>query len=347
MKRIAAFLAVVALGASGLFAAISNPAATVYLTKTSVISTADLDARVAEYRNIYQQQGQDPNLVKPLDVLNVMINNELFRQGAARAGIVITDQMIDFAIAQLEDNYRNQTGATDEQFRQAAIDRMGSWEAFRSDISDQILVQQYLQKEKGDKISQTPTVTDDEIQKTYTQYRTQFVQPENVKISHIFIPFDEGGDKTKDAANKRLLDTVAADIKSGKITFEEAVSQYSQDQQSKNSAGDIGWLTREDTSAAQMLGQDFIDQSFATPVGSTSDVITSLAGYHIVKILAHGDARILDLQDPIGPSTNTTLSAYIRAQLLQQKQQQQIIDAETELVNELRAQARIKVLYTE
>lgn len=343
-KSIACVALSLVCAAHGLFAAISTPAATVNLTKTTVITTDDLNAKVKEYQDMYTQAGQDPTQVQPVQVLNVMINDELFRQGAARDGVNITDTDVTNQINSIQAQYLQQ-GATAEQFQDAVVSRYGSMDAYRSTIKDQMLVQQYLLLKKGDVLRSTPEVSDQEVQQVYNRYRTQFVQPENVKISHIFIPFDQNDDQGKDNANKALLDQVASDIKSGKITFEAAVSQYSQDDGSKDRAGDIGWLTRDDTSAVRMLGQDFVDEAFATPVGGTSDVIVSNQGYHIVKILAHGDPKFLALTDKIGPDSNATVADYIRQQLASQKQQDNIQKAENDMVEELRGQARIKVLY--
>lgn len=343
MKRILA-LAALMTAMSGLFAAINNPAATVFLTKTTVILTDELNAKVKEYQDLYTQAGQDPTKVQPVEVLNVMINDELFRQGAARDGVVVSDVDAENQIKAMQSQYAQQ-GVSEEQFRQMVNQRFGSWEKFRQNVKDQILVQRYMMQAKGDEINAEVTVSDNEVSDTYRRNKTQFIQPENVKISHIYIPFDKDGDTAKDNANKALLDGVARDIKSGKTTFEEAVLAYSQDEGSKNKAGDIGWLTTEDKSAVQTLGQDFVDQAFETPVGKTSDVIVSNQGYHIVKILSHGDAKFLGLDDKIGPETNNTVRDYIKATLVQQKQQEQLQKAESDLIKELREKARIKVLY--
>ena len=75
-------------------ATIGAPAATVRLTKTTPISMAELEAEVAEYQQSAKAAGQDPATIDPLQVLNLLINNELFRQGAARDGVKITDAMM-------------------------------------------------------------------------------------------------------------------------------------------------------------------------------------------------------------------------------------------------------------
>ena len=88
-------------------AAINSPAATVYLTKTTVISMDELNSKVKGYQDAFSASGQDPTKVNVLDVLNTMINDELFRQGAARDKVVITDSMIDQAYNQMMNQYKS------------------------------------------------------------------------------------------------------------------------------------------------------------------------------------------------------------------------------------------------
>jgi parvulin-like peptidyl-prolyl isomerase len=188
------------------------------------------------------------------------------------------------------------------------------------------------------------TVTDAEIQTAYRRNKAQLVLPENVKISHIYIPFDK--DSAKDAQNKATLEQVAKKLKDGSLSFEQAVTQYSQDTDSKDKAGDIGWLTVDNTQALQSLGQTFVDTAFSTPVGSTSDVVVSNSGYHIIKILAHNDAKILALDDKTGPDTTQTVREYLKAQLQSTKQQENYQKAINALLADLHKQATIKILYS-
>jgi hypothetical protein len=130
MKRFTVVLSIVLLSMSGLFAAaINSPAATVYLTKTTVISMDQLNAKVKSYQDAYTAQGQDPTKVDTMDVLNTMVNDELFRQGAARDKVIITDSMIDQAYNQVKSQY-NAAGATDDQFVQVINRTYGSIQAY-------------------------------------------------------------------------------------------------------------------------------------------------------------------------------------------------------------------------
>lgn len=346
MKRRAIVIAVMLLVGFHLVAAtIGAPAATVRLTKTTPISMAELDAEVAEYQQSAKTAGQDPSTIDPLQVLNLLINNELFRQGAARDGVKITDSMIDSAYASQKANLEASYGQniSDEQFAEVIKNNFGSVEAYRKMVGEQLMVDSYVRLKKADVLNKPVSITDTEINSFYRKNRTQFVSPETVKLSHIYIPFS--ADQATNDKNKATLDEVAAKIKAGTMTFEKAVVDYSQDAQSKNKAGDIGWLTMDNTDAQAGLGDAFFDVAFTTDVGTTSPVVTSLTGYHILKVLAYNETKILGLDEPISPNTNSTIRDYIRSELASAKQQETYYQAINGLVDDLRKSATVNILY--
>ena len=346
MKRILVLVTTVLLTSTMLFAAsIGAPAATVRLTKTTPITVADLDAEVARYQASAVQSGTDPASVDPLQVLSLLINNELFRQGAARDGVKITDSMIDQAYASqkssIEANYGQKL--TDEEFTQVVNSNFGSVVSYKKMISEQLMVDTYVRMKKSSELNKPISISDTEISSFYRKNKTQFVSPETVKLSHIFIPFTE--DEVTNKKNKETMESVAQQLKNRSITFEKAVVTYSQDTRSKTKAGDIGWLTMDDTQALQGLGETFFDVAFSTEVGDTSGVIASNTGLHIIKILAYNETKILGLDDQINPDSTSTIRDYITSQLTGAKQQEVYYTAINSLVEDLRKSATINILY--
>lgn len=334
----------VCIGSMMFGATIGAPAATVRLTKTTPISVSELDAEVQKYKDSAAQSGQTDANIDPLQVLNIMINNELFRQGAARDGVKVTDAMVDSAYASQKANLGATYGAlTDEQFAKVISDNFGTVDAYRKMIGEQLLVDSYVRLKKATELNTPVSITDAEITSFYRKNKTQFVSPETVKLSHIFIPFNQ--DQTANDANKALLEDVAKKIKNGELTFEKAVAQYSQDAKSKNIAGDIGWLTMDNKDALAGLGQNFFDVAFSTEVGSISDLVVSNTGFHILKVLAYNEMKILGLDDAISPNTSTTIRDYIKSQLTSAKQQENYYNAINALVEELRKSATVNILY--
>ncbi len=346
MKRILVMVITLLLASTLLSAApIGAPAATVRLTKTTPISVADLDAEVARYKASAVQNGTDPATIDPLQILGLLINNELFRQGAARDGVKITDAMIDQAYASqktsIESNYGQKL--TDEEFKQVVNANFGTVESYKKMIAEQLMVDAYVRMKKASELNKPVSISETEVSSFYRKNKTQFVSPETVKLSHIFIPFTD--DEAANAKNKETMEQVAQKLHSGTLSFEKAVTEYSQDPRSKTKAGDIGWLTMDDTQALQGLGDAFFDVAFATEVGNTSDVVTSNTGFHILKILAYNETKILGLDDQINPDTTSTIRDYITSQLTGAKQQEIYYSAINSLVEDLRKSASVNILY--
>ncbi len=346
MKRIIFLVVTVFLASTMLFSApIGAPAATVRLTKTTPIPVADLEAEVARYQASAVQSGSDPAAVDPLQILGLLINNELFRQGAARDGVKITDSMIDQSYASQKANIETNYGQklSDDEFKQVVNSNFGSVESYKKMIGEQLMVDSYVRMKKASELNKPVSISETEVSSFYRKNKTQFVSPETVKLSHIFIPFTE--DETTNAKNKDTMERVAQQLRYGTLTFEKAVVEYSQDTRSKTKAGDIGWLTMDDEQALLGLGNTFFDVAFSTDVGDTSGVVASNTGLHILKILAYNETKILALDDQVNPDTTTTIRDYITAQLTGAKQQEVYYSAINSLVEDLRRSASVNILY--
>ncbi len=187
------------------------------------------------------------------------------------------------------------------------------------------------------------TPSDDDMKNFYRRNQTFFVMAENVKFSQIFM--EKTGDAELDDYNLVVMNAVSDDIKSGKITFEAAVNQYTEDEDAKLVGGETGWLAANNTSAAEVFGQDFVDSVIESPVGGISDVIESGVGYHIVKVTVHNDAKLLGINDRIQPDQSLTVYQYIQSGLAQQNMQIAMNEALNDLLEDLRSEARIRILY--
>ena len=134
------------------------------------------------------------------------------------------------------------------------------------------------------------------------------------------------------------------DIKNGKITFEKAVSQYSEDKSSSTSGGEIGWLSIDDNDTLSYMGENFFNEVFKLDAGEVSKVIESLAGYHIVKVTVHNDLKFLGLDDTVSPADTMTVREYIYNYLANENYSIIFQKAYIAIIDELRAVASIKYL---
>lgn len=315
---------------------INQPAATVNLIRNKVITYQDVNNALA---------AQNLTAENALQVLDILINNEVFLQGAERDGVKITDSQVNQLVAQQKANFEQQTGQkfTTEEFNNQIIAAYGSLDAYRTAIKEQYIVQTYLVQKKGAELENITVPSDADINAFYRKNKTQFVQAENVKLAHIYM--EKTGDSAKDKALLNTINNVYKEIQSGNLTFEAAVNEYSQDEDSKNVGGEIGWLTADNDVAYQGWGAEFCDTVLSLPVGKVSEVLESYTGYHIVRNSVHNDARMLSLDDRISPESNVTVYEYIKSGLYSQNQQQKLAELLNVLVSELRTQAKIRVLY--
>ncbi|MDP2175543.1 MAG: peptidylprolyl isomerase [Bacteroidota bacterium] len=106
-----------------------------------------------------------------------------------------------------------------------------------------------------------------------------YVRMQNeVNASHIliFISNDALPADTLIAFNK--IKAIRTEILSGKINFDNAAVQYSEDPTAKDNKGSLGYF-----SAFQMI-YEFENAAFNTPVGEISAPVRTQFGYHLVKV---------------------------------------------------------------
>ena len=318
------------------FSAISTPIVRLNLTKTYVITQEMLDAKVADYKEVYGE-------VDSAQVLDAMISDELISQAMERDGYVLTDDQKNELLAAQKSSIESQLGMslTEEQFASVIETNYGvDLNTFKEYLAQQYLLQNYVMNAKSDMFTEDSVMpTSSEVESFYKKNKSSFISPENVKLAHIFFQF--GDDKA--AALKKATD-VANQIKNGKITFEKAVTTYSEDTDSIASGGDIGWLSISDTDTMAYMGEEFFDKVFELDAGDVSGVIESLAGYHIVKVSAHNEAKILGIDDKVSPTDSTTVRDYIANYLYQEKVNEVYQQAFVSLVADLKSQASIKYL---
>ncbi len=77
-----------------------------------------------------------------------------------------------------------------------------------------------------------------------------------------------------DARARAKLEQIAADIKSGKTTFDKAAKEFSQDPGSANRGGDLGWATPD------IFDPAFRDALMRLNKGQTSGPVHSSFGWH-------------------------------------------------------------------
>lgn len=309
--------------------------AQVKLTKTHLIKLAYLEEKleVAE-----KQFGKALTDELKEQVLDSIINNELMMQAAARDGIVVNE-------TQIMDMLRQQAGqnATDDQIKEAvAAQYQMKWDEVLKGLINQLTLQEYIKKVGADdlqKLASPPT--EDEIVEFYNSNKTKFVNPDMVRLNHIYFR-TQGKTEEEAKAAKKLADESMTKIKQGQKTFEELVDEVSEDRNSVANGGELGFITRDNPTHKQLLGNDFLDTVFSLPMEGIHGVYKSNSGYHIVVVTEKRSARFLKLTDPVDPSAPGTVAQFIAQNLQQQKVSKAFAQVTEKVVEDVRKEAVIK-----
>ena len=132
-------------------------------------------------------------------------------------------------------------------------------------------------------------VSDGDLKQIYQQDIAQFQVPNRVHVEHILL-FTRGKTDAEVAEVQKRAENVLKEVKKGG-KFEDLAKKYSEDTQTKDKGGDLGWVTAGQTVPA------FEKAAFSTPKGATSDLVKTEFGFHILKIVDKETAHTKPLEE--------------------------------------------------
>lgn len=185
-------------------------------------------------------------------ILDNMINEELVRQEADKAGVAITDADLDQELATLKKSF-----SSDEEFDMAMAQSGMTMDNLKRQMAMTLRMKKLLEPKTD--------VTDEEVQTYYEQNKESMATPEMVRASHILV------------ATQEEADAIVAQLKSG-ADFAQLAAEKSTDPGSKDKGGDLDFFARGD------MAPEFEEVAFTLGVGDTSGVVKSSYGYHIIKV---------------------------------------------------------------
>lgn len=190
-------------------------------------------------------------------MLGSLIDRELTLQCAEQRGVTVSDEEIQSYVDKMSSQY-----SSEEAWQQAVKD--AGWQdldsykdALRYSITSEKL-------EEGFKAEQEELMDDTALLTAVNDNKTTYDGIK--KSSHILFSTD----------NEAQANEVLAQIQSGALSFEDAVQQYSTDEESKANGGDVGW----DKFAA--LDSAYTEALTGLEEGATSEVVKGDDGFHII-----------------------------------------------------------------
>ena len=175
------------------------------------------------------------------------------------------------------------------------------------------------------KIMAETSVSPQDLQGYYDQHREDYQVPEQVSVSHILIktplpgPDGKVDPKGVEEARKKAED-ILKQLKAGG-NFSELAKKYSEDPGSGKNGGSLGFIGRGRTVP------EFEKAAFSLPKGSTSDLVQSSYGFHIIRVDDKQAAHVKTLDE---------VKDQIEASIREQKAAQAVSNQ----VNALLGQAR-------
>jgi len=252
----------------------SNQAADfiVALVNSEPITDAELQAQIRQVKEqrTQQRQAMPPSSELRSAVLERMINDRAQLQLARDLGLRADAAAID----QAEANLAAQNQVDLSQFRKTLEQRGISIAAFRSQISDQILLSRLHEREVESRVR----VSDIEVDNALTTRQAANTDPlaQEINLAHLLVALPEKptAAQVSQAQTKALV--LLARIRAGE-SFEALVTELSD--ASRENGGQIG-LRRADR-----YPLIFVDASKTLPLGQVSQPVRSGAGFHLIKVI--------------------------------------------------------------
>lgn len=325
--------------------AIDRPAATVRLHKLDVVSVRQLRTQLEV---LEARTGQPVPEEQRTSILDLLVGEKLFEQAAAQARIEVTADDVAERIDQLrqQESERLNLGRplTLTEY-QSLVSQTGlSWQEYQEQLRKALIQQRYVARVRGDELRSVPLPTDADVLEFYEANKTTvFVQPDMVQFKHIYFDTRQLADAAARLTVRERAERVHRELQNG-AQFGAMVREYSEDAGSRDAGGTFGtYLRRDDRATSQLLGPEFFEAPFTMEVGEISGVLRSNVGFHIIHVTDKVAAKILGLDDPVNPLSNSRVRDRIRVLLANSVQAQAYQDALLATLEELRGQAEVRI----
>jgi len=207
-------------------------------------------------------------------MINSMVETDILLKIATAAGITPSAQLV-------KDSFNEMLSKADkkevEGFKQKLAAQNKTLEGYIDEMSknkqfqDQAAIQAWINKDIIAKIKVDPK----QVEEFYEKNKAEFAMPEKVSASHILISPEKEGDEAKKVA-KEKAEKILADIKAGKVKFEDAATKESACPSGKK-GGSLGAFSKNDMVPA------FSQAAFALNKGELSGVVETPYGFHIIR----------------------------------------------------------------
>ncbi|MBI4478552.1 MAG: peptidyl-prolyl cis-trans isomerase [Acidobacteria bacterium] len=158
------------------------------------------------------------------------------------------------------------------------------------------------------RVREASSISEAELRKYYEDRKDNFRNDERVLVSHILLQAPQNEPAQVEQAKKKAAELLAK-LKKG-ADFAALAKENSQDQVSAVKGGDVGWIVRNQTVP------EFEKAAFELPPGGTiSDLVQTVYGIHILKVMAHEAARLRPFEEVRAEIESALLEERVQGEL--------------------------------
>ncbi|VAX15635.1 hypothetical protein MNBD_NITROSPINAE01-1046 [hydrothermal vent metagenome] len=235
-----------------------------------VITLGDLRAEVGRYKGIlsFDEKGnvkESINLKKAL--LNRMIDDTVLEVEADRRNVSVTPDELESEVGSLLGEY------DEAKLGLILSSNDVSFEDWKSALEKRLKIRKLLLLELDSRIK----IADKETKDYFNEHAEKFKWPERVRASQIMLEDEATAEKIR----KKLLN---------KGDFAKIAREFSRSPDA-TAGGDLGYFSRG------QMPPEFESVVFELKVGQVSEVIKSIYGFHIFKVVAKEKPRAMKYED--------------------------------------------------
>lgn len=252
----------------------------VALVDDDVVLKSELDRRVASVRQdlVARKVRLPGDDVLRQQVLERLITDNVQLQMARRAGVRVADQ----ELAQIIENIAKENQLSPEQFRLKLAGEGLSYELFRDDLRNEVLISRVRQGAVGRRIF----ISEQEVQAMMDAMAAEGENRTEYHLGHILLPISENASTEDVRAVSERAQRLVQQLRDG-ADFAETAIAHSAGQEALQ-GGDFGWKS------ANQLPTLFAGAAKSLQPGEVAEPLRSASGLHILKLFdSRGNERVV------------------------------------------------------
>jgi len=235
-----------------------------------IIVRSELESALIKIVTQLRQQGQQlpPRPVLEKQILDRLILRKLQMAAAARAGIVVGEEIV----AQAINNIARNNNLSLSEFRRTLEQSGISFKHFREGIREEITMQRLQDQEVRRRIR----VTDQEVDTYLARQAGELGKRSAYHLQHILIATPEAASPEQVEDARRRADSIVDSLRDGADFASTAIAES--DGRQALEGGDLGWRP------ADQLPTLFADLVINMERGQISEPIRTASGFHIIRL---------------------------------------------------------------